>query len=371
MLIKPPKREYRSFPKIGREVHFLPTGENNPRNGEGAFLRLKNGSILYAYSAYYGMDYHDDCSANINGIMSADEGETWSAPRVLLRCPSDQENYMSVSLLRMENGEIGLFFIHTQPYNNTSICRYRLARSADEGETWSAPIECINDRNRYIVLNDTTVRLSDGSIFFPSSLHDYRHPETGAEGFDAGKVFFYRSTDDGQHFEKLPAELRSPVAGDTTGLQEPGVLEMPDGTLWVWARTRLGCQYSAFSADGGKTWSGPAPDFRFTSPRAPMRVRTIGRYTVAVFNPVPEHAANPAPFGMDRTPLMLSVSEDGGKTFLRSYLLEDDPRCAYCYPAIIETKDGLLIAYYHSNHTGKYLNCGKIAKVSFDEIKSS
>ena len=37
--------------KVGRPVLFLATGPNNPRNGEGAFIRLKDGSILFAYTA--------------------------------------------------------------------------------------------------------------------------------------------------------------------------------------------------------------------------------------------------------------------------------------------------------------------------------
>ena len=67
--------------------------------------------------------------------------------------------------------------------------------------------------------------------------------------------------------------------------------------------------------------------------------------------------------------LMLCVSDDGGVTFPRSYLLEDDPKNAYCYPAVIEVADGFLVSYYHSNGTGQFLNCTKITKVSFDEIK--
>ena len=100
-----------------------------------------------------------------------------------------------------------------------------------------------------------------------------------------------------------------------------------------------------------------------------MLVKTMGAYTVAVFNPEPSHAYNPRPFGMDRTPLMLSVSEDGGKSFCRSYLLENDPKNCYCYPALIEVEGGFLVAYYHSNNTEQFLNCTKIQKVRYDELK--
>ena len=40
--------------KVGKEVLFLQTSENNPRNGEGSFIKLKNGDIMYAFTEYYG-----------------------------------------------------------------------------------------------------------------------------------------------------------------------------------------------------------------------------------------------------------------------------------------------------------------------------
>ena len=36
--------------KVGKEVLFLATKENNPRNGEGTFIRLRDGRIMFAYS---------------------------------------------------------------------------------------------------------------------------------------------------------------------------------------------------------------------------------------------------------------------------------------------------------------------------------
>ena len=40
------KREEIDMKTIGYEVSMLAPGENNPRNGEGTFLRLKDGGIL-------------------------------------------------------------------------------------------------------------------------------------------------------------------------------------------------------------------------------------------------------------------------------------------------------------------------------------
>ena len=107
--------------KIGREVLFLSTGEGNPRNGEGAFLRLKNGEILFVYTAYIGEDWNDHCTAELYGCVSPDEGETWSNPHLILKKPADSKNLMSVSFLRMQNGDIGLFYLKKMQYGAAVI----------------------------------------------------------------------------------------------------------------------------------------------------------------------------------------------------------------------------------------------------------
>lgn len=369
--VKPSVRVYKTFSRVGKEIKFIATGEGNPRNGEGAFLRLKNGSILFAYTQYVGEDYHDACRAHIVGIESADEGSTWSTPRVLLDFPHEAGNVMSVSLLRMNNGDVGLFYVqHVVTDVHPGLCLGKMIRSADDGQTWSAPLPITPD-NYYVVNNDRVLRLQNGDIFLAAALHDVREDcNRTNEKISRSVACFFRSTDDGRSFRDEGIRLEAPFKEvDAVGLQEPGLFQFEDGRLWAYFRTRLGCQYRSLSDDNGHTWSAPMPDFRFTSPRAPMLVKTVGSYTVAIFNPVPEGAYTAPPFGMDRTPLMLSVSEDGGNTFLRSYLLEDDPKNAYCYPAVIEVEGGFLVAYYHSNGTGQFLNCTKITKVLFEEIR--
>ena len=365
--IEAPKRVYRTFPKIGRHICFIDVSDGNPRNGEGSFIRLENGDILHVYSRYVGNDYHDDCIASLAGIISKDDGESFGEPFTIVECPADAKNVMSVSLLRMGNGDIGMGYIQKEDYEGNVICRYLLIRSSDEGKTWSEPISCIEDYDRYIINNDRLLRLQNGDILFSAAVRSVKNKNGKAP---RSVAHLFRSTDDGKTFFDQGMIFEAPFGEmDTIGLQEPGLFQFEDGKIWIYFRTQLGCQYVSYSEDNGYSWSPVVPDFRFTSPRSPMLVKTAGKYTVAVFNPVPEGAFNPAPFGMDRTPLMLSVSDDGGYTFPRSFLLEDDPKNAYCYPAIIECEGGFLVSYYHSNNSNIFLHCTKIAKVSFDEIK--
>ena len=118
-----------------------------------------------------------------------------------------------------------------------------------------------------------------------------------------------------------------------------------------------------------------------------MRVKKVGKYTVSVFNPVGYNCLNPNTehWGSPkRTPFLLALSNDDGRSFstrgktpalsvMREfakclYYIEDDYKDSYCYPAIIETKDGFLISYYHSNGTPVCLNSMKIVKVRYDEL---
>ena len=58
----------------GRIVLDLKPGAGNPRNSEGAFLDLKNGRLLFAYSRYLEESGADDGKACIAARYSSDDG---------------------------------------------------------------------------------------------------------------------------------------------------------------------------------------------------------------------------------------------------------------------------------------------------------
>ena len=75
--------------KIGKQVLFLETSNSILRNGEGSFIRLKDGKIMYAYTEYFGSVRSDTSPANIVAVYSSDEGETWQNKRIIV---SKREN---------------------------------------------------------------------------------------------------------------------------------------------------------------------------------------------------------------------------------------------------------------------------------------
>jgi hypothetical protein len=82
-------------------------------------------------------------------------------------------------------------------------------------------------------------------------------------------VYLLASDDDGASFQMTDARIS--LTGARSFLQEPGLLEMEDGSLWLWARTALGSQYQCFSQDGGESFTTLEPTI-FTSPLSPMSV---------------------------------------------------------------------------------------------------
>lgn len=355
--------------KIGRQVHFVPTSENNQRNGEGSFIRLNNGSLMFVYTEFYGNDWEDEATARFVSIVSNDEGETWGDKTVLFEKPQNAVNIMSFSFLRMNNGDIGALYIIK---NEDLTDKIVFTRSADEGKSWSEPVnclDCLGVQDYYVINNDRVVKLKNGRILFAAARHTVL---TDHKEFMPGEICFFYSDDDGASWHKTEQEFPCPFKNNPDGYEEPGLYELPDGKIWCYIRTSLGFQFECFSADGGMSWTQPEPNLFFSSACSPMLVKDCGKYTVAVFNPEPEHLLRDESEPWGRTPYVIAVSTDRAKTFKKEnvFYLEDDRKNGYCYPAIIETADGFLVAYYHSNGTGICLNSTKMIKITFDELSA-
>ena len=348
---------------IGKRVCLLAAGGGIPRNGEGAFARLRDGRILYAFSEYYGTSGGDADPARIAAVCSHDEGETWGERRILLEPDPGDRNIGSVSFLRMENGDLGMFFLR----KTGEDCRLNLVRSADEGETWSTALPCFGP-GYYVTNNDRVVKLESGRILIPANRHPVPSCSRSVQGF-------FASDDDGHSWFKLNPELSHPFPESSTGLQEGGIYQFPDGRIWNYARTRSGSQFMSYSRDDGLSWTAPRGSEIFTGPDSPMLVKDAGPFTLAVFNPKPryfgrkdlETAENDKDLWA-RTPLVCLVSLDRGATFPEGFLLEGDPENAYCYPALLPVSDGFLVSYYHSNGSGRCLTSTVIRKVLYSEL---
>lgn len=333
-------------------VAVLNHGPGNPRNSEGAFIDLRDGRILYAYTRYRGESWDDHATADIVGRTSADGGRTWSAADRMLVPNDGALNVMSVSLLRLADGRLALFNLRKDGANS---CIPYLRTSQDEGETWSPSSRCIPVPGYFVLNNDRVVALRSGRLVLPAAYHRPRCARQGGFVEDASGIsqdaralsVFYLSDDQGTSWSEAPDSLLLPVRSGT-GLQEPGVVELADGRLWAWFRTDTGRQWQSFSSDSGLHWTWPEPS-AFHAPASPLSMKRdpVSGELVAVWNDRSGRwgLAEPEKSSWGRTPLVVAWSRDEGATWERARVLEDDPARGFCYIALHCTPEAVLLAY--------------------------
>lgn len=309
----------------------LNPGEDNPRNSEGDFVTLKDGRILFIYSRYTGKSTSDHAPAYLAGRYSSDRGKTWTKEDQVIVEREGDMNVMSVSLLRLQNGKIALFYLKK---NSETDCIPLMRISSDEAKTWSDPVACITDKKGYFVLNNNRViQLKNGRLLMAVALH------TSLNGKWQGKanLFSYYSDDSGATW-KAGGEV--PNSTDII-TQEPGVIELKDGRVMMFIRASGGHQQLSYSKDKGETWSHIEAS-NIESPLSPASIARIPStgHLLLVWNNTKEKV---------RTPLTIAVSKDEGKTWEHVRNIEKDPEGWYCYIAIHFTKKDVLLGYCAGN----------------------
>ena len=193
-----------------------------------------------------------------------------------------------------------------------------LMTSDDAGKTWSKPRRLPGS----IVgpIKNKPVQLPNGDILSPTSSEDV-----------GWRVHFERSSDLGRTWTATP-----PVNdGKTIGAIQPSILFHPGGRLQALGRTRQGRVFEIWSPDGGLTWGEMTlTDLPNSSAGTDAVTLKDGRHLL-IYNPVPK----------GRSPLSIAASSDG-KTWSAAVELENDPGKEFSYPAIIQTRDGLVHVTY-------------------------
>lgn len=206
--------------------------------------------------------------------------------------------------------------------------------SSDQGRTWSTPRR-LPDGVIGPVKNKA-VQLPNGDLLSGSSTEH-----------DGWRVHMERSTDNGRTWT-----VTSPLNdGKQIAAIQPSLLFHRDGRLQAIGRTRSGKLFETWSSDSGHTWT-PLALMALPNPSSGTDAVTLrdGRQLL-VYN----HSATA------RTPLNVAISDDG-RTWQAALVLEDTPGLAYAYPAVIQTRDGLV----HITYTWKR---ERIAYVVIDPAK--
>lgn len=349
----------------------FPKGDNG-RNSEGAFIRIPDGRIMFAYGSMTGSSSSDSAPCNIAAVYSADEGETWTEPAVIVYAADfGVKNIMSVSALMQKDGKVGVYFlIKENDYTST------IGRALSEDGISFKSERCTMDAPTcyYVINNDRIERFSDGRIVAPAMASMLRGKKIDHLGIGMCLV----SDDDGKTFYPTRPRLTYPVLDNTMeGFQEPGLFEHADGSVRFWARTLQGYQYECYSRDGMNSFTLPQPASAFQSPCSPLEMTKDPETGVlyVAYNPIAEQPEEVQTYdgntSWGRTPFVVRKSNDDGRTWGKLNIIESEKNRGYCYPAFFFTGDGsVLLAYCRGGKEDKScLARLGIMKIGLDEIE--
>jgi predicted neuraminidase len=203
-----------------------------------------------------------------------------------------------------------------------------LRTSDDGGKTWSAArrLAC----GVLGPIKDKPVQLPNGDILSPVSNETPEIPSKWT-------VHFERSRDLGKTWEGT-----SPV-NDGVAIQaiQPSILFTGGDKLLAIGRSRQGRIFQVSSYDGGKSWGrmtlGTLPNNNSGTDAVTLK---DGTHLIA-YNHV---GGRPNAWGGKRTPLNIATSPDG-QNWNAALVLESELD-EYSYPAVIQTRDGLVHVTY-------------------------
>lgn len=195
---------------------------------------------------------------------------------------------------------------------------------------------------RGIMMNKPTV-LTTGEWLFPIAqwlpmLHrTYR--VVGMREDDVAGSYVYKTTDNGKTFYKIGgADVRN------RSCDEHMILEQENGVLSMFVRTKYGIGVS-HSYDRGRNWS-QGEDSGLGGPCSRFFIARLRSGRILLINHV-----NTNPESRERTNLTALLSEDDGRTFPYSLLL--DARNQVTYPDAHEAEDGSIYITYDRERGAK------------------
>ena len=249
--------------------------------------------------------------------LARHDGKAWSAPVEVangVQSPAKRHPCWNPVLFQPKSGPLLLFYkVGPSP----STWWGELRTSGDAGKSWSAARRL--PEGILGPIKNKPVQLPDGDILCPTSSEH------------AGwRVHFERTSDLGKTWQVI-----GPVNdGKEFGAIQPSILFHPGGRLEALGRTKQGKVFEIWSEDGGKTW-GKLGATALPNPNAGTDAVTLADgLHVLVYN----HTAR------GRSPLNVAVSKDG-KLWKAAIVLESEPG-EYSYPAVIQTRDGLVHVTY-------------------------
>ena len=281
-------------------------------------IEVTAGGRLYA-SWYTGGSCEPDDNNYMILAYSDDKGKTWVDPFIIVDTDKDEIRAFDPFLHINASGELVWYWWRG---NNWSM----VIPNPDESPhkiTWNTPtITGPENIGAYI---QEPVRLSDNSLAVCRQ-----------NGYMGKDLDFLVSTDDGKTWKKRGSVI-SKASQDSSEAQ---VVELADGTLWMFSRVPGGAEGGIqrwVSYDTGWSWSEPEYNLGapFIGPGSRFAVRKLASGNIIFVSNNSTSA---------RTNLTVWLSEDDGKTWPYSMLI--DSRSSVSYPELDEDSDGNIYLIY-------------------------
>jgi len=321
---------------------FAPT-EATDRFSNGVVLTPFKGRL---YAQWQSSARDEDAPDTWVAYSISDDGETWSAPKVL--APAGEGGRMHSSGGWWTDGETLVAYVNVWPQGFQSgaggHAEYRLST---DGETWSeprrvmgangAPVDGVIEQDPHRIGERvmTGFHLQPGMIATPFFTDD----PLGVSGWTAGRM------------ENLPRDTTTAVAAHERRLSreiEPSLFRRGDCAVMVFRDEELSFrQLASESCDGGVSWTRPALT-NMPDARAKQSAGNLPDGTAWLVN-----APNS---DRPRLPLAVTLSDDG-RLFDRSFLLRGTgdlqplrfegqyKRPGYHYPKSVVWGDWLYVGY--------------------------
>jgi hypothetical protein len=263
----------------------------------------------------------------MQGRYSSDNGQTWSEARDLFQWPKEAGGFGLFNAIVDEAGEIHIWVLcdansgtlfpkeeEATPKRPGQILDIWHVRSRDGRSKWTIPMEIWQGHGDDLL---SGIQLRSGRLVLPFAYATPRSWGNRGGGFydftfiGTYSVKVVYSDDDGETWKTSNEELVVETPDlFTYGANEPVVLQLKDGRVWMLIRTQRGRFYESFSDDGSK-WSVPTPS-KLISSDAPAGLLRLKDGSILLFSN--ECLRYPYGYG-GRYVLHVAISKDEGKTW--------------------------------------------------------
>ena len=274
--------------------------------------------------------------------VSNDLGDTWSEPLLAIDPPGVVRAFDPAIWLD-PTGRLWLFWAQGEelpPSSESYIWDGRAGVWAITTDNPEAGKDAVWSQPRRIcdgIMMGKPIVDSRGRYLFPVALWLFKGKYTVPD--EQAGVALWASEDQGKTFSFLG---RSKVEKNVSLFHEQNIVEMKDGSLKMFARTKYGIGETV-SRDGGLTWTDLAPSaIKHTSSRFFVRRLKSGRLLLVKNGPIDSDVG--------RSRMMAFLSDDDGATWSDGLVLDERDRVSY--PDGNQNADGMICVTYDHHRYG-------------------